>query len=54
MNILHDYIFPGWAISDGTRAFIIGSAFGVLVRCVRASLKWVKRIGDDVEASSGD
>ena len=39
---------PEWATTDDARAFWLGLGVGVMVRLVRAAMRWFRRVGDDL------
>ena len=38
---------PLWASTDAAHTFFLGFAFGCVVRIIRASLRWFKRVGNE-------
>lgn len=50
MNLLTS--LPEWAVSQEAQAFWLGLGVGVMVRLVRAGMRWFRRIGDDLPPAS--
>lgn len=49
MNLLTS--IPAWAVTDDAKAFWLGLGAGVLIRLVRAALRWFRSVADDLPSS---
>jgi len=45
---------PAWVTDDPSHAFFLGLAFAVVVRLLRVSIKWFRRVGTDGGGVAGE